>query len=270
MKYKKQKKGTLRCKRKQKRAHRQRYLTMQSKQLVQKEKTTLFRKLVKVISRPSKLIHFFIATFAVGTGFIFNALAEMPLFWLKGLFGYVLYLILSYTIKYTEEKNEKLTLELTGDPKLVKCHNDYTKKINSNLNFILCFISSIYFMAISIVLGFVKFNPIGIYSLFALFYVVFLAFIIFQRYIFILFLLHYISRISPGKFYELIPEWTEWFNLLERFSNICRNIFIILGSLFILLFIIFSPVNSIQIIFLERFSSSQFIPLLCTWIIILA
>lgn len=45
--------------------------------------------------------------------------------------------------------------------------------------------------------------------------------------------------------------------------------FIVLGSLFILLFIIFSPVNSIQIIFQERFSSSKFLPLLCTWIIIL-
>ena len=56
---------------------------------------------------------------------------------------------------------------------------------------------------------------------------------------------------------------------MEKYSNLCRNLFIILGSLFILLFIVFSPVNSVQIIFQEKFSSSQFIPLLCTWIIIL-
>lgn len=246
----------------------QKYLTKQKKQQKQEE-TTLFRKLVEVISSPSKLVHFFIATFAVKAGFVFNSFDEMPLFWLKGLFGYALYLILSYTIIYIEKENNNLTLELTGDPQLVKCQVDYKEKISSNMNFLLCFISIIYFIAISIILGFVKINPIGVYSLFALACVVFLAFIVFQQYIYILFLLHYISKISPGKFYELIPERTEWFILLERFSNICRNLFIILGSLFILLFIIFSPVNSIQIIFQEGLSSSQFIPLLCTWIIIL-
>lgn len=269
MKYRKRKQRVIQYKRKKKNLIRRKYFKNQKKQHELAEKMTLFGKLVKIISGSSKLVHFCIATLAVATGFVFNAFDEMPLFWIKGMFGYVLYLILSYTIIYIGKKNNELTLELTGDPQLVKCQEDYTKKINSNFNFILCFISCIYFIAISITLGFVKFNPIGMYSLFALFCVVFLAFIVFQQYIFILFLLYYISKISPGKFYELIPERTEWFGLLERFSNICRNIFIILGSLFILLFIIFSPVNSIQIIFKEGFSSSKFIPLLCTWIIIL-
>lgn len=235
----------------------------------QTTKTTLFRSLVKVISKPNKLAHFFIATFAVGLGFIFNTFEEMPLYWLKGLFGFVLYLTLSSTIKYIEEKNKEIVFELTGDPNLVKCQVDYTNRISSNLNFVLCFIACIYFVAISIILGFVKINLIGIYSLFALSCVVFCAFIIFQHYIFTLLLLHDISKIHPGNYYELIPERTEWFSLLETFSNACRNIFIVLGSLFILLFIIFSPVNSIQIIFQERFSSSKFLPLLCTWLIIL-
>lgn len=269
MKYNKRKKRALQYTRKQKNLNHKKYLLKQKKQQNLEEKATLFRKLVKIISKPSKLVHFFIATFAVGVGVIFNAFDEMPLFWLKALFGFALYLVLSYTIMYIEEKNNELTFELTGDPQLAKCQGNYTKKINSNINFILCFIACIYFVSISIILGFVKINPIGIYSLFALSCVVFCAFIVFQQYIFILFLLHDISKISPGKFYELIPEKTEWFNLLEIFSNICRNIFIVLGSLFILLFIIFSPVNSIQIIFQENFLSSQFIPLLCTWIIIL-
>lgn len=104
--------------------------------------------------------------------------------------------------------------------------------------------------------------------MFCLSCVVFVAFIIFQQYMYILFLLYNISKISPGRFYELIPERTEWFDLLENFSNICRNLFIILGSLFVLLFILFSPVNSVQIIFQEKFLSYKFIPLLCTWIII--
>lgn len=269
MNYNKRKRRVLQRKRKQQKSNRKKYPPKQQKQQKQKKKTTLFRKSVKIISKPSKLVHFFIATFAVGMGFIFNAFGEMPLFWLKALFGFALYLILSYTIIYIEEKNNKLTFELTGDPQLAKCQDDYTKKTNSNFNFILCFIACIYFVAISIIFGFVKINPIGVYSLFALSCVVFCAFIVFQQYIFILFLLHDISKISPGKFYELIPERTEWFNLLEIFSNICRNIFIVLGSLFILLFIIFSPVNSIQIIFQENFLSSQFILLLCTWIVIL-
>jgi hypothetical protein len=269
MKYNKRKRTTPQYRRKQKKSHRQKNLREQKKQQEQEEKTTLFRKLINVICRPNKLVHFFIATLAVGVGFIFNTFDKIPLFGLKALFGFALYLILSYTIKYIEKKNNELMIELTGDPQLVKCQINYAKKINSNFNFMLCVIACTYFVAISIILGFVKINLIGIYSLIALACVVFCAFIVFQQYIFILFLLHDISKISPGRFYELIPERTEWFNFLERFSNICRDIFIVLGSLFILLFIVFSPVNSIQIIFQENFSSSQYIPLLCTWMIIL-
>ena len=183
-----------------------------------KKKTTLFRNLVKVINKLSKLVHFFIAIFAVMMGFVFNAFDEMPLFKFKALFGFVLYLTLFYTIIKMEEKNNELVFELTGDPKLVKCQVNYTRKINSNSNFILCFIACIYFVTISIILGFVKMNLIGIYSLFALSCVVFAAFIIFQHYIYILLLLHDISKISPGKFYELIPE------IVSRFFRkiICR------------------------------------------------
>lgn len=252
-------------KKKQKNTNCQKNLPKQAK----KKKITLFKKSVKAISSPSQFFHFLIAAFITRIGFIFNTFDEMPLFCFKALLGFALYLILSYTITYIEKKNSELMFELTGDPQLVKCHEEYAKKTNSNSNFILCFIACIYFVAISIILGFVKITPIGVYSLFALAYVVFCAFIVFQQYIFILFLLYDISKISPGKYYELIPERTEWFNLLEIFSNSCRNIFIVLGSLFILLFIIFSPINSIQIIFQENLSSSQFIPLLCTWIIIL-
>ena len=269
MKYKKGKKRVFLNKHKKKRPNCRKYLKTRRKHRKQEEKETFFRKIVRAISSPGKLVHLFIATLAVVVGFIFNAFDEMPLFWLKGIFGFVLYLTLSYTIIYIEKKNGELTIELTGDPQLAKCQHTYTTKINSNYNFILCIISCIYFVTISIILDFVKTNLIGIYSLFALSCVVFLAFIVFQQYIYILFLLCYISKIKPGKFYELIPERTNWFNLLERFSNICRNLFIILGSLFIMLFMIFSPVNSIQIIFKEGISSSQFIPLTCTWIIII-
>lgn len=265
MKYKKQKKRSSQCKQKTKNVNRQKPLIKQE----QEEKATLFRKIVKIISRPSKSFHFLIATLMVIIGFILNIIDEMPMFGLKVLFVYALYIFLTYTIIYIEEKNNELKIELTGDPQLVKCQDYYAKKTNSNFNFILCFIASIYFVSISIILGFVKISLMGVYCLFALFCVVFAAFIVFQQYIFILLLLHAISKISPGKFYELIPERTEWFKLLEKFSNNCRNMFMVLGSLFILLFIIFSPINSIQIIFQEKLSSPQFIPLLCSWIIIL-
>lgn len=229
----------------------------------------LFAKLIDIISQTKKIYHLYIALVLVFIGLVFNIFDEMSFFGLKALFGFVLYLILTHTIIYIDKKSKELKVELTGDPNLSKCYYKYTKKLNSNINFVFCIIASIYFVTISIVLDFVKLNLIGIYSLSALFCVVFLAFVIFQRYIFILLLLKDISKINTGNFYELIPDRTKWFKLLETFSNNCRNIFIILGSLFILLFTIFSPINNIQIIFQDNFSSSQFIPLLCTWIIIL-
>lgn len=233
------------------------------------EQLTLFGRLVKVISQLKKQWHLLIAALAINLGFLFNHYNKMPLFWLKGLFGFALYIVLSFAIIYIENKNKALEIELTGDPQLVKCNVKYRERINSNSNFILCLIACFYFIIISVILGFVKINPIGIYSLLSLFCVVFFAFVVFQYYIFILLLLRDIAKISPERYYELIPERTEWFNLLQTFSNGCRNIFIVLGSLFILLFILFSPVNSIQIIFKEGFTSAKFLPLLITWIIIL-
>lgn len=269
MKRKKRKKKKTSTRTKKRNLNLSKDLIIKKEQQPQKVKMTLFGNCVKSICKPGKLIHFLVASFAVGLGFLFNSFEKMPLFCLKGSFGFVLYIILSYTIKFLDNKDREIILELTGDPSLVKCQINYTKRVNSNFNFVLCFIACIYFVVISIILDFVKINKIGIYSLFALACVVFYAFIIFQHYIFILFLLRDISRISSGNYYEIVPERTEWFNLLESFSNTCRNIFIVLGSLFVLLFIMFSPVNSVQIVFQEKFSSSKYIPLLCTWIIIL-
>lgn len=268
-KMKRRKKKTSQYKPKQKKVELLKQLPLENEKSNQVKKTTLFKNLVKMISKSNKLVHLFIAVFATVLGFILNTFDKMPMFWLKGLLGLGLYISLTSTIIYIEEKNKEIVFELTGDPNLVKCRVNYTKRIDSNYNFLLCFVACAYFVAISLILGFVKVNLIGTYSLLALSCVVFLAFIIFQYYISVLILLHDISKIHPGNYYELIPERTEWFNLLETFSNTCRNIFIVLGSLFILLFIIFSPVNSIQIIFRENFSSSKFLPLLCTWIIIL-
>ena len=229
----------------------------------------LFAKMVALIAKPKKQIHFIIALLAVVFGFVFNAIDKMPLFWLKGIFGFALYIILSFAIKYITEKNKELEMELTGDPFLSKCQLLYQKKINSNYNFILCVLAGIYFVNISIILDFVQFNAIGVYSLIALAFVVFCAFIIFQYYIYLLTLMYNLSKIKPNNYFELIPERTKWFDLLVTFSNTSRNIFISLGTIFILLFILFSPLNSIQIIFQEGMTSPKFLPLLITWIIIL-
>lgn len=265
MKYKQWKKSITYYKQNRKKTNQQKFVSNQAEE----EKSTLFQTVVKAISCQRKLVHFFIVTLFVILGFIFNAIYKMPMFGIKVLFVFALDIFLFYTIIYIEKKSKDLKIELTGDPQLAKCQYDYEKKINSNSNFILCFWACIYFVTISILLGFVEMNLLGIYCLLALAFVVFEAFIVFQQYIFILSLLYSVSNISPGNFYEIIPEKTDWFKLLESFSNNCRNMFIILGSLFIILFVSFSPLNSIQIIFQEGFSDPMFIPLLCTWIIIL-
>lgn len=236
MLFKKQKKASPKYERKHKAERHNK--TMQRKHF-SKEKTSLFENVVSILCWPSTPIHCAIATIAVGLGFFLNEFGEMPLFWLKAIFGFILYMILVFAINYLRAKHKALMIELTGDPNLVKYRIEYTKKTNSNYNFILCFIAGTYFVGISVALGFVQKTPIGIYSSIALFFVVFCAFVVFQQYIYILFLLYKISRINPGNFYELIPERTNWFYLLEQVSHVCRNFFIVLGSLFILLFLFF-------------------------------
>jgi hypothetical protein len=229
----------------------------------------MFQKTLDVLCKPNKVIHFVIASIAVIIGFFFNSFEEMPLFLFKAPFGFFLYIILTYAIYYLKNKNAEIIIEFTGDPQLVKCQKKYTERSSSNSNYILCIVACIYFTSISIILGFVKMNLIGVYSLIGLCYIVFAAFIVFQQFIYILLLAYDVSRICPGNYYELLPERTSWLQLLEAFSRVYRNVFIIAGSLFILLFIVFSPVNSIRILFQDTFSSSLFLPLLCTWVIIL-
>lgn len=233
-----------------------------------KEKTARFSNMTKVISGAPKTVHWGISTVATALGFLLNTIDPMPLFYIKGLFGFTLYILLSFTISYMSQQDKGLMKELAGDPQLSKCRAKYESRIHSNYNFILCFIACIYFVIVSIILQFVEINPIGLYSVIALFCVVFLAFIIFQHYIKILFLLYDISKIAPGTYYQLIPERTEWFRFVEKYSHVCRNLFILLGSLFIILFTIFSPINSIKVIMQNKISI-QLIVLLCTWIIII-
>jgi hypothetical protein len=234
-----------------------------------RESSTVFRKVLDLICKPNNTTHVAIAFLAVAFGFALNSLERMPLFHYKAPFGFLLYIILAYAIKYFKRKSNDILMEFTGDPNLFRCQKKYTKRVNSNCNFFFCFLACAYFVIISFSLDFIKFNYIGIYSAIGLCVVVFGAFIVFQQYIYILLLEYDISKISPNNYYQIIPERTRWLQLLEVLSSVYRDIFILAGSLFVLLFILFSPINSIQVLFQDTLSSPLFIPLLCTWIIIL-
>ncbi|MDR1018476.1 MAG: hypothetical protein LBM02_07210 [Lachnospiraceae bacterium] len=247
-------------------------IKVQQKSIDEHKSISIFRKVLKIISKPHKRTHLMIALFASILGFILNSFDEMELFGIKVSVGVFLYLLLFYAIKFLMKQNDKLKIELSGDPNLSYASAIYFKRINRNLNFIPCFIASSYFVIISVILGFVKINFVGVYSLLALACVVFAAFIVFQQYIYILLLLNSIAAIqktNENGYDKLMPDRTCWFLFLERISYVYRNRFIIVGSLFIILFTLFSPVNTIEIVFYDKFLSEQYLPLLFSWVIIL-
>ena len=100
MQPKKRKKRRFQYKHKQKKSNKKKFLTAQKKQQQQLKKTTLFRKLINVICKPSKKVHFLIAIFAVIAGVILNEFDKMPLFGIKVFFGFALYLKKSMTEPY--------------------------------------------------------------------------------------------------------------------------------------------------------------------------
>ena len=122
-----------------------------------------FSNLIKILYSLGMLQHIIIACCAVGIGLIFNSFAEMHYFYLKALFGLVLYVLLFYSLKFMEKSSKELKIELTCDPKLVKCRKMFSSRIKSNTNYLLCSIAAIYFITIALMLKFVKMNFIGIY-----------------------------------------------------------------------------------------------------------
>ena len=229
-----------------------------------------FNTLLDLLMNLKHKTHIIAVIIAVIIGFELNFLVNKPmeLFPFKAFLGFCIIESLLTALIFLKKKNSELKTEMTGDPMLVKCKTVYFNRIKSNRNYILNFIASTYFVIIANQLGFVQLNYIGIYSLFGLFIVVFIAFIGFQQYLYILLLLYDISKISIDYYYELIPERTSWFQLVIKISNRYKNMFFITGTLFILLFIIFSPVNTVDIIFFQGLKSNKFIYLLLTWIII--
>lgn len=229
---------------------------------------TMFYKINKLLASISIYYHILIAMFATSVGFVLNSIAPMELFVVKGPIGFLLYLFLVTAIKYFVQKNNELQIKLSGGASISIAKQNYLTRVNSNVNFIINVISILYFFTITLKLNFVDLNFIGIYSLIALAFVVFLAFTLYAQYIYFLMLLHELTQIKPGDYYEIIPERTEWLLFISDFSQKTRYYSIVIGTLFTVLFTVFSPVNSVDILINQRLTSNFFLPLLLTWLII--
>ncbi len=213
--------------------------------------------------------HVIKAFFATAFGFFINYFSPMELFIIKGPIGFALYIFLIAALKYFLKKNAEIKIKVSGDPKINLAKNKYVFRVKNDWNFLINGIAIVYFVTITFLLDFVKMNLIGIYSIFALAFVVFMAFTLYEQYIYFLFLLNDLAKIKSGDYYEIIPERTEWLLLITDFSQYTRYFSIIIGTLFTLLFTIFSPINSIDILFRQGLKSQIFLPLFLTWLIIL-
>lgn len=228
-----------------------------------------FKSMLNYLSTVSKAKQLIIVPSGIIVGLVLNKINPMEMFIVKLLIGVLIFEILLRALNYLWKNIVVLNNELAGDPALSVCKKIYYKRINSNINYLLPIFSGLYFVVIAYELNFIKENLLGLYSLFALFIVVFIAFVAYQQYIYILILLYDFSGIEIKNYNNYIPEATRWFKRIILVSTKLKDSFFILATLFLMLYIIFSPNNTIDIIFNYGMESEMYIPLLITWIIII-
>lgn len=243
-------------------------MTGSSKKL--KEKLKIIN-VIRCLTKCSMINHAILAFCLTAFGFVLNQFGKMDLFFIKGPIGFLLYIFLICSLKIFVTQNEEIDKALSGDPELTIAKRKYLKRVYSDWNYIVTAIAIIYFVSISLKLKFVFVNLIGIYSLIGLGVVVFFGFIIYQEYIYLMILLRDLSKIKDNNatpYYDPLPERTEWLTIIAAFSQKIRYLAIAIGTLFTVLFVIFSPINSIDILFNQGSSSALFWPLATTWLII--
>ncbi len=227
------------------------------------------KKFIGVIGSIKLKIQIILSIIFLIVGTILNVYFPLSLFYLKSILVLLILNILLYAIRRYNRNLKEIFIEASGDPVL----NAYKRKFYNNIysfsNVIASFVISIFFVLVSILLNFVCLNLLGIFSLCTLFITVFISIIGYSQYVYLINFLIKLSSSTLTNYSTFYPANTKWLSLSSRLANFYQNIFFILGSLFILLFSVFTPSNTLEIISSPYNDLFIFFPLALSWLIIL-
>jgi hypothetical protein len=159
-------------------------------------------------------------------------------------------------------------LRTSTDPVLNAEKLKLKNSVFANYNVFISVIVSLFFIAISVYLGFINFNITGYISLVVLFITIFISIIGYMLYVHLIRFLHRLSNADIEKYSKFYPAYTSWLVDITKYSSIYQNGFFISGTLYVILFTVHAPAATLKILSVWTVSNLQDIVLTASWLVI--
>jgi hypothetical protein len=203
-------------------------------------------------------------------GFITNLYCPTSLFVIKFFLLLTIFNILILTLKHLDKFVIKDFLRASQDPILSAEKLKLKNGILSNYNIVISLFVSLFFIIVSIYLKFINFDITGYFSLVLLFITVFVSIIGQLSYIQII---HFFYRLNKSeeieKYSKFNPAYSNWLIDITKSSATYQNAFFISGTLYLFLFSIHAPNETIRLFSFKEPYNSHDIVLLAAWVVII-
>ena len=207
-----------------------------------------------------------IVLFFIGT--IVNTYFPTHLFILKFFLLLGILNILLFSAKHYNTFLVNDFLKSSIDPVLSAEKLKLKKSVFADYNIVISIIVSIFFVAISIYLRFVNFNITGVISLIMLFITIFVSIIGYMLYVHLIHFLYRLGSADIEKYSKFYPAYTTWLVDITKYSSIYQNSFFISGTLYVILFAVHAPSETLKLLSLGALHSLQDMILSISWLVI--
>lgn len=202
-------------------------------------------------------------------GLIVNNYFPTDFFILKSILLLAILNILIFSLRHYNTHIVKEFIRTSEDPVLSAEKLKMKNGIFANYNIVISLILCVFFITVSIYLRFIHFDITGFFSLVLLFTTIFLSIIGYMLYVHQIYFLYRLSKADIEKYSKFYPAYTRWLVNITKFISSYQNAFFISGTLYVILFTIHAPNDTLRIFSFKSVYSNQDVVLLTAWIVII-
>ncbi len=160
-------------------------------------------------------------------------------------------------------------MQVSTDPVLSAEKLKLKNSVFSVYNIVISLAMSLFFVVITIYLQLIKFDITGFFALTLLFVTVFLSITGYMLYTYLIHLLYRLSKAEIEKYSKFHPAYTSWLVNITKYTSTYQNAFFISGTLYVILFTIHVPDDTLKILSSGVTYQLHDIVLLASWIVII-
>lgn len=201
----------------------------------------------KLISMQVKHIVILIVA-GLGLGLYLNSKNPIKNFFRIELIGGIVLGISVYMFKKILAKETIIRTSVSTKRELAVYVEKFYANNNSSLNYLIGIITGVFYCYIALNLNFVKVNIVGCYCLLALLVVCVFITKMLLNYIYLIYIFYKINDLKKIEHHALGIKNANWLFEINYLCNISRNCLLISMTLMFIVFILFSPANTVEII----------------------